>query len=84
LPHGRSDFGAGLDKPSLAGVLAVERQSAFELVDAFLHNPHLGHEVLHLLLQGPQHSDDLVLLRVAELATVGQILPRSLLLLTIS
>ena len=50
----------------LAGVFAVERQSAVELLDAFLNCHHLSHQIPHLLLQGPQHEDQLIFLPVAE------------------
>jgi hypothetical protein len=68
-----SGFVQAVTRWRLAGVLAVERQSTFELLDALLHYRHLCHQVLHLLLQGPQHLDQLVLLRVAELCEVGQV-----------
>jgi hypothetical protein len=68
----------------LAGVFAIERQSALKMLDAILQHHHLRHEVLHWLLQRPQHPNQLILLRVTELGEVGQVLHRSRLSLHIS
>ena len=68
----------------LAGVLAIEVQSALELRNLSLHRQHLGREIKHLLLQGPQHPDQLILLRRAELGEVGQAWHQVRLSLTIS
>lgn len=67
-----------------AGVAAIECHLAFELFDAILHHHHLGHEVLHLLAQRPQHPDQLILLCMAELVEVGQVWHQNQLSLTIS
>ena len=69
----RCGFTHAVARGWLAGVFAIERQSAFEMLDALLHSRHLPDELLHLLLQGPQQPNQLIFLRVAECCEVGQV-----------
>ena len=75
LARGAQRFGRGFAQSVArwwaAGVAAVERQLAFELLEALLHHRHVRHELLPLL---PQRPDQRVLLRMAELIKVGEAL----------